>query len=51
MFIYPLSFRPSYDRSAYPDACVVWVDAHADLNTVETTESGTSLQFPLVSTI
>ncbi|KAF9013939.1 arginase [Cyathus striatus] len=26
--------------SAYPDACVVWVDAHADINTVETTESG-----------
>jgi len=24
----------------YPDACVVWVDAHADINTVETTESG-----------
>ncbi|KAF9482821.1 arginase [Pholiota conissans] len=26
--------------SKYPDACVVWVDAHADINTVETTESG-----------
>ena len=24
----------------YPDACVVWVDAHADINTVETTGSG-----------
>ncbi|KAF8201773.1 arginase [Pholiota molesta] len=26
--------------SKYPDACVVWVDAHADINTAETTESG-----------
>ncbi|KAF8636473.1 hypothetical protein AX17_003289 [Amanita inopinata Kibby_2008] len=26
--------------SAYPDACVVWIDAHADINTVESTESG-----------
>ncbi|EIW84841.1 Ureohydrolase [Coniophora puteana RWD-64-598 SS2] len=25
---------------AYPDACVVWVDAHADINTSETTDSG-----------
>lgn len=24
----------------YPDACVIWVDAHADINTPETTESG-----------
>ncbi|KZT09776.1 Ureohydrolase [Laetiporus sulphureus 93-53] len=24
----------------YPDACVIWVDAHADINTAETTESG-----------
>uniref|UniRef100_A0A0W0FPE5 Arginase n=1 Tax=Moniliophthora roreri TaxID=221103 RepID=A0A0W0FPE5_MONRR len=24
----------------YPDACIVWVDAHADINTPETTESG-----------
>ncbi|CAA7271595.1 unnamed protein product [Cyclocybe aegerita] len=24
----------------YPDACVVWIDAHADINTVETTGSG-----------
>ena len=27
----------------YPDACVVWVDAHADINTAETTDSGTSV--------
>ena len=27
-------------ESHYPDACVVWVDAHADINTVETTDSG-----------
>lgn len=26
--------------SAYPDACLVWVDAHADINTPATTESG-----------
>ncbi|KAH8827364.1 arginase [Flagelloscypha sp. PMI_526] len=26
--------------SAHPDAVVVWVDAHADINTVETTTSG-----------
>lgn len=26
--------------SAHPDACVVWIDAHADINTVETTGSG-----------
>ncbi|KAI0064721.1 arginase [Artomyces pyxidatus] len=26
--------------SKYPDACVIWVDAHADINTPETTESG-----------
>jgi len=26
--------------STYPEACVIWIDAHADINTVETTESG-----------
>ncbi|TFK76365.1 Ureohydrolase [Pluteus cervinus] len=26
--------------SQYPDACVIWVDAHADINTPETTDSG-----------
>jgi len=26
--------------NTHPDACVIWVDAHADINTVETTESG-----------
>lgn len=25
---------------AHPDACVIWVDAHADINTAETTDSG-----------
>lgn len=25
---------------AHPDACVIWVDAHADINTPETTDSG-----------
>ncbi|PAV23813.1 arginase [Pyrrhoderma noxium] len=26
--------------SRYPDACLIWIDAHADINTVESTESG-----------
>ncbi|KII88087.1 hypothetical protein PLICRDRAFT_29753 [Plicaturopsis crispa FD-325 SS-3] len=26
--------------SKYPDACVVWIDAHADINTPESTDSG-----------
>jgi len=26
--------------SQYPDACVIWIDAHADINTVESTSSG-----------
>ncbi|KZP01110.1 Ureohydrolase [Calocera viscosa TUFC12733] len=26
--------------SAYPDACLIWCDAHADINTVESTGSG-----------
>jgi len=26
--------------SQHPDACVIWVDAHADINTIETTDSG-----------
>jgi len=26
--------------SQYPDACVIWIDAHADINTVATTDSG-----------
>jgi len=26
--------------SQYPDACVVWVDAHADINTPQSTDSG-----------
>ncbi|KAH9818042.1 hypothetical protein DFH28DRAFT_1123983 [Melampsora americana] len=25
---------------AYPDACLIWVDAHADINTPQSTESG-----------
>lgn len=25
---------------AHPDACVIWIDAHADINTPETTDSG-----------
>ncbi len=30
---------------AFPNACVVWVDAHADINTIETTETGRSTFF------
>ncbi|KAG6862052.1 hypothetical protein C0995_007182 [Termitomyces sp. Mi166 len=26
--------------SAHPEACLIWIDAHADINIVETTESG-----------
>ncbi|KAG6877728.1 hypothetical protein C0993_004545 [Termitomyces sp. T159_Od127] len=26
--------------SAHPEACLIWIDAHADINTVETTDSG-----------
>ena len=33
-----------FNRRKYPDACVVWIDAHADINTTETTESGNSIQ-------
>lgn len=29
--------------SQYPDACVIWVDAHADIHKPETTESGALL--------
>ncbi|KAJ6618883.1 hypothetical protein B0H10DRAFT_2217372 [Mycena sp. CBHHK59/15] len=25
---------------AHPDACVIWIDAHADINTAESTDSG-----------
>ncbi|KIY43908.1 arginase [Fistulina hepatica ATCC 64428] len=32
---------------AYPDACVVWVDAHADINTIETTTSGNMHGMPV----
>ncbi|MBW0476152.1 hypothetical protein O181_015867 [Austropuccinia psidii MF-1] len=33
--------------NAFPDACVIWVDAHADINTPETTESGNLHGCPL----
>ena len=33
--------------SAHPEACVVWVDAHADVNSPETTESGNLHGCPL----
>ncbi|RIB22718.1 arginase [Gigaspora rosea] len=26
--------------AAYPDACLIWIDAHADINTPESTDSG-----------
>jgi len=31
----------------YPDACVIWVDAHADINTAETTETGNIHGMPM----
>lgn len=36
-----------YRSSKYPDACVIWVDAHADLNTIESTPSGNIHGMPL----
>jgi len=33
--------------SKYPDSCVVWIDAHADINTVESTDSGNIHGMPL----
>ncbi|EJU00720.1 arginase [Dacryopinax primogenitus] len=33
--------------SAYPDACLIWCDAHADINTVESTESGNMHGMPV----
>ncbi|TFY74054.1 hypothetical protein EWM64_g9958 [Hericium alpestre] len=33
--------------SQHPNACVIWVDAHADLNTPETTDSGNIHGMPL----
>jgi len=32
---------------AFPNACIVWVDAHTDINTIETTESGNIHGMPL----
>ncbi|ORZ19759.1 arginase [Absidia repens] len=32
---------------AYPDACLIWVDAHADINKPETTDSGNIHGCPL----
>ncbi|KAG2172308.1 hypothetical protein INT43_004850 [Umbelopsis isabellina] len=32
---------------AYPDACLIWIDAHADINTPESTESGNMHGCPL----
>lgn len=31
--------------SAHPDACVIWIDAHADINTAESTDSGTWIHY------
>ena len=36
----PLPYAHQYP-SKFPDTCVVWVDAHADINTIESTDSGT----------
>ncbi|AOA61867.1 Arginase [Komagataella phaffii CBS 7435] len=32
---------------AYPDACVLWIDAHADINTPDTSPSGNLHGFPV----
>ena len=37
----PFDILSDYESRKYPDACVIWVDAHADINTPETTDSGT----------
>ena len=40
---YPLCFAIcslTVHNRKYPDACVIWVDAHADINTAETTDTG-----------
>lgn len=34
-------------KAKYPDACVVWVDAHADINTPETSDSGNIHGMPI----
>ena len=32
---------PSFHlNSAYPEACLIWIDAHADINSISTTQSG-----------
>lgn len=33
--------------AAHPDACLIWVDAHADINTPETTPSGNMHGLPV----
>jgi len=33
--------------STYPNACVIWIDAHADINTAETTTSGNIHGMPI----
>jgi len=32
---------------AYPEACLIWIDAHADINTIATTESGNMHGMPV----
>ena len=34
---------PTKQARNYPDACLIWIDAHADINTVESTDSGKSV--------
>jgi len=34
-------------KAKYPDACVVWVDAHADINTPATSDSGNIHGMPI----
>ena len=35
-----VNINAPFVRSKYPDACLIWIDAHADINTVESTDSG-----------
>lgn len=50
--VLPRMWRSRFDGvSAYPDACVIWIDAHADINTIDTTESGGSHRLFLLVTV
>ena len=44
---FPFPFANQSDSRKYPDACVIYVDAHADINTPQTTGSGNIHGMPL----